>query len=71
MSDVTNEPPPYPSATCPTCHRSHSAALLNEGDVTTMLCECGKLLRIERGPNARLVVIEQIPPLPISTPPQG
>lgn len=30
---------------------------------TTLLCQCGKLLTIQRGPGTQLVVIEQIQPM--------
>lgn len=63
MSDSTT----LPQADCPTCHRKHSMAL-EENNSTTLLCGCGKLLKIERGPGTQLVVIEQIQPFPAVVP---
>ena len=60
---MTEEAPPYPSAQCPTCHRHHSAALM-PGETTTVLCDCGKLLKIEKAAvGITLVVTEQWNPL--------
>jgi hypothetical protein len=60
---MTAEPPAYPYADCPTCHRHHSAALL-PGESTKILCDCGKLLLIEKSAYGNsLVVREQIQPL--------
>lgn len=65
---MTEEAPAYPSADCPTCHRHHSAALL-PGMATTTLCECGKLLRIERAAIGNtLVVTEQVVPFTAASP---
>lgn len=64
MSDA---PLPYPAADCPTCHRQHSAAIM-PGESTTILCDCGKLLKIEKAMVGNTIVVtEQIQPLrPIS-----
>jgi hypothetical protein len=60
---MTEQAPAYPSAACPTCSRQHSAALM-PGESTTILCQCGKLLRIEKAMVGNtLVVTEQIQPL--------
>jgi len=60
---MAEAPPAYPYADCPTCHRHHSAVLM-PGEVTTQLCQCGKLLRIEKSAVGNtLVVIEQVSPL--------
>ena len=60
---MSEEPPPYPSAECPTCHRHHGVPLL-PGETTTVLCACGKLLKIEKAPVGNtMVVIEQITPM--------
>jgi hypothetical protein len=55
---MTNEPPPYPAAQCPSCSRWHSAAL-EPGNSTMTLCGCGKLLKLERGNGTSLVATEQ------------
>jgi hypothetical protein len=60
--------PAYPAAQCPTCHREHSAALM-PGETTTILCDCGKLLKLEKASVGNtIVVIEQITPLPAVAP---
>jgi hypothetical protein len=60
---MTEEAPAYPYADCPTCHRHHSAAL-QPGETTKILCDCGKLLLIEKSAYGNnLVVREQIQPL--------
>lgn len=70
-SSMTEEAPPYPSASCPTCHREHSAALM-PGATMTVLCECGKLLKIEKSAVGNtLVVIEQITPFTAVAPDKG
>jgi hypothetical protein len=56
---MTDQAPAYPAAQCPTCHRWHSQAL-EEGMSTTLVCGCGKLLKLERGVGgSSLVVTEQ------------
>lgn len=64
---MTDEAPPFPAANCPTCHRWHSAAIM-PGESTTILCACGKLLKIEKAMVGNsIVVTEQVQPLrPIS-----
>lgn len=60
---MTEAPPAYPYADCPTCHRHHSAALM-PGETTKVLCDCGKLLLIEKSSYGNtLVVREQISPM--------
>ena len=60
---AVQEQPPYPAAQCPTCHRWHSAAL-EPGETTTILCDCSKLLKIEKAQEGNtLVVREQVQPL--------
>jgi hypothetical protein len=67
---MSNTDQPWPTADCPTCHTKHSVAL-EEGMSTTQLCNCGKLLKIERGPGTQLVVIEQITPFTAVKPATG
>lgn len=60
---MSDDPPPFPYADCPTCHRHHSAALA-PGQSITMLCDCGKLLKVQRAEQgSTLVVTEQVQPL--------
>lgn len=58
---MTDEVPSMPEADCPTCHTKHSVAL-EDGGEATVLCQCGKLLKIQRS-HGTLVVIEQIQPV--------
>ena len=64
-------PPALPTADCPTCHTKHSAALEENQQITTQCMACGKMLVIQRGPGAQLVVIEQYNPLTGTPPPHA
>lgn len=52
------EQPAYPAAQCPTCHRWHSAAI-EPGETTTILCDCSKLLLIEKATEGNTMVVRE------------
>lgn len=57
---MSEAPPAYPAAQCPTCRREHSSAL-QPGETTTILCDCGKLLKLEKAAQGNTIVVtEQI-----------
>jgi Zn ribbon nucleic-acid-binding protein len=62
-------PPALPTADCPTCRTKHSVALEENQQIIIQCGACGKMLRIERGPGAQLVVMEQYDPLTGTPPP--
>ena len=62
MTESEAETPALPTTFCPTCRKAHSAAL-SPNQFVMVLCDCGKLLKIQRGNGNSLVVAEQAEPI--------